>query len=298
MNRTIYALGFFDGVHTGHAQLLLRCRELSAEYRCRSGAVTFASHPEARVLGKPPALINSLRDRERLMKDRFHMDDVVILPFDADMQTMHWQDFLKMLERDFGAAGFVCGEDFRFGSRGQGTAALLTGYCRERQLPCAVVPDQTIDGIRVSSTHIRRLIEAGDMEGAVRFLGHPHILSGTVVHGKALGRKLGFPTANLMLPRELAVPKFGAYATRAAVDGKIYAAVTNVGTRPTVEGSGITVETWLLDFSGDLYGRELVLEFYRFLRPEQKFPDLAALQQMTRLDAEQTRQFLKTTFTQ
>ena len=155
-----------------------------------------------------------------------------------------------------------------------------------------------IDGIRVSSTYIRRQIETGDMETAVRFLGHPHILSGTVVHGQALGRKLGIPTANLRLPEGLAVPKFGVYACRAVVDGKAYPAVTNIGTRPTVEGIGITVEPWILDYTGDLYDREITLEFYRFLRPEMKFPDLSALQAEIRRNAEQTRSYLQTTLTE
>jgi len=161
-----------------------------------------------------------------------------------------------------------------------------------------VVPEQTIDGIRVSSTYIRRQIEEGDMATAVRFLGHPHILTGTVVHGKALGRKLGIPTANLLLPEGMAIPRFGVYACRARIDGKVYPAVTNIGTRPTVEGVGVTVEPWILDYSGDLYDREITLEFYFFLRPEMKFPSLEALQAEIRRNAQQTRDFLQTTFTE
>lgn len=293
MNKTIYALGVFDGVHIGHGALLSACRCLAMENDCAAGVVTFGTHPDTLVQGKTPRLINSPRDREWLLQTKFHMDTVVTLPFDRHLQTMAWEDFLDMLRSFQGAAGFVCGEDFRFGYQGQGNAALLEDYCRRHGLPCTVVPDQTLDGIRVSSTYIREQLETGDMATAVKFLGHPHVLTGTVVHGKALGRKLGFPTANLQLPEGLAVPKFGVYACRCVIDGKAYPAVTNIGTRPTVEGQGITVEPWILDYEGDLYGREITLEFYFFLRPEMKFPSLEALQAEIRRNAEQTRAYLR-----
>ena len=298
MNKTIYALGFFDGVHIGHAALLKECRSLAEAHGCRAGVVTFAEHPQNQVAGKSPSLITGVRDRERLLYQRFSMDTVVTLHFDAHMRTLPWQEFIEMLLRDYDAAGFVCGEDFRFGYKGQGNAPLLSDYCGQLQIPCVVVPEQTIDGIRVSSTYIRRQIEEGDMATAVRFLGHPHILTGTVVHGKALGRKLGIPTANLLLPEGMAIPKFGVYACRALIGDKAYPAVTNIGTRPTVEGVGITVEPWILDYSGDLYDREITLEFYFFIRPEMKFPSLEALQAEIRRNAQQTRDFLQTTFTQ
>ena len=293
MNKTIFALGFFDGVHLGHAALLSACRRLAAQTRCKAGAVTFDAHPDTLISGQTPGLINTSLDRGRLLREAFHMDTVAALPFDARMRAMPWEDFLAMLRSGHGAAGFVCGEDFRFGHRGAGNAAVLEHYCRTAGLPCQVVPQQTMDGIRISSTYIRRQIETGDMETAVRFLGHPHILTGTVVPGHQLGRKLGIPTANLRLPEELAVPKFGVYICRALVDGRAYPAVTNIGTRPTVSGSGITVEPWILDYTGDLYGQEITLEFYRFLRSEQKFPTLEALQAQIRRDAEETRTYLE-----
>ena len=298
MNKTIYALGFFDGVHIGHAALLKRCREMAGAEGCDAGAVTFDVHPETLVLHQAPVLLNAPRDRELLLRENFHMQTVVTLPFDEQMRSMPWADFLEMLRRDYGAAGFVCGDDFRFGFRGQGNAQILEEYCRERDLPCAVVPEQTLDGIRVSSTYIRSQIESGDMATAVRFLGHPHILRGTVVHGRALGRKLGVPTANLRLIPGMVVPRFGVYACRCIIDGTAYPAVTNVGTRPTVEGQSVTVEPWILDYSGDLYGREITLEFYYFIRPEKKFPDLEALKAEIHRNAEETRKYLQTTFTQ
>ena len=206
--------------------------------------------------------------------------------------SMPWRDFLQEL-LEFGAAGFVCGHDFRFGNRGEGNAEKLQALCRELDLPCVIVPEQTVDGQRVSSTLIRGLIETGDMAGAIRYLGHPHIISGPVVHGKQIGRTLGIPTANLVLEPDQAVPCFGVYACRCIVDGVSYPAVTNVGTRPTVSGVGVTVEPWILDFSGDLYDRMITLEFHEFLRKETKFNGLSALQEQIRKDAERTRAFFQ-----
>jgi len=293
MNKTIYALGFFDGVHIGHGALLEACRELARERGCDAGVITFGTHPEALVLGASPRLINTPKDREWLLREHFSMDHVVTLPFDEQMRTMPWEEFLSVLREKFGAAGFVCGEDFRFGYRGEGNAALLEAYCREESLPWAVIEDQTIDGIRVSSTYIRQQLEAGDMATAVKFLGHPHTLSGTVIHGRALGRKIGVPTANIVIPEGLVVPKFGVYACSCRIDGVRYPAVTNLGTRPTVEGRHIRVESWILDYSGDLYGREITVEFHYFLRPEQKFPSLEALQAEIQRNARETRDYLK-----
>lgn len=290
MNSYIYALGFFDGVHVGHQALLQACLRLARERDAAAGIVTFDAHPDTLVLGQTPRLLNTPQDRERLLR-RFGMERVVCLPFDHKMFTTPWRDFLAMLEGSYGAAGFVCGEDFRFGSRGAGSASLLAAYCREKGLPCAVVPEQYIRGVRVSSTYIRSLIEAGKAETAGEFLGHPHIFTGSVVHGKQLGRTLGIPTANLCLPEELVVPRFGVYACQAWIRGKAYPAVTNIGTRPTVSGNGITVEPWILDYQGDLYGQELTLEFYKFLRPEQRFASLEALQAEIRRNAEQTREY-------
>ena len=290
-NKTIYALGFFDGVHVGHQALLKACRELADLHGCKAAAVTFSSHPDTLVLGKTPVLINTIEDRVRLLKAA-GMDDVIVLPFDRTLMTTHWSEFLRaFLELD--AAGFVCGSDFRFGAGGSGTAKKLEGFCRGRDLACAIVAQQELDGIRISSTHIRGLLEAGCMKEANRFLGHAHVLTGEVVSGRKLGRTLGIPTANLSLPEEVVKLPFGVYACKAAVDGNTYIAVTNIGNRPTVGGHRVTVEPWLLDFTGDLYGKQLTLSFHRFLRPEQKFPSLDALKEEIQKNAAETRKFFE-----
>lgn len=288
MKKTIYALGFFDGVHLGHQALLKACTDLATEYGCSCGVVTFEGHPDTLVLGSTPKLITGSHDRHRLLT-AYGMESVVVLPFDANLMKMPWQDFFRMLLEKYNAGGLVVGEDFRFGYKGEGTAEKLKAACDAEQIPCAILPQQTLNGKVVSSTYIRFLLEQGDMAAANAFLGHPHILTQTVVPGKKLGRTIGIPTANLHLPEGVLVPKFGVYACRCSIDGKKYPAVTNVGIRPTVSGSGITVEPWILDFADDIYGKEITLEFHAFLRSEQKFDSLEELKAEILKNADETR---------
>ena len=291
MKKYIYALGFFDGVHLGHQKLLKECVRLATEYGCATAAITFDRHPKSLFTDTPTVLISTIPDRELLMK-RYGIDFVRVLTVTRETMSQPWQEFVEQLISE-GAAGFVCGDDFRFGYRGEGSGEKLMEFCHQRNLPCVIVPEQTVEDIRISSTYIRRQIESGDMATAVKFMGHPYTLTGTVVRGQQLGRTLGIPTANLRLPAGLAIPKFGVYACSVVIDGIRYPAVTNIGTRPTVSGEGITVEPWILDYSGDLYGREITLEFFRFLRSERKFPSLADLQAEIHRNAEETRRILK-----
>lgn len=287
----IFALGFFDGVHLGHQALLAQCCRLAEETGAATAAITFDKHPQSLYVPDPPVLLSTEADRRRLLH-QYGIRVVHTLPVTQETMGIPWEAFLERL-LELGAVGFVCGDDFRFGHKGQGNTAKLRQFCEDRGLPCVVVSEQTLNGNRISSTLIRSRIDSGDMESATKYLGHPHVLTGTVVHGQQIGRKLGFPTANLLIPTGVAVPKFGVYACRAVVDGKSYPAVTNVGTRPTVAGTGVTVEPWILDFSGDLYDRQIRVEFYRFLRPEMKFPDLEALQREILRNADETRAYLK-----
>ena len=289
--KRIYALGFFDGVHLGHQALLRECCRLAKEHSCATAAITFDAHPQSLFSADPPALISAAPDRTQLLR-RYGINHIHMFPVSREVMSTSWDTFLEHLLEN-GAIGFVCGEDFRFGHRGEGTAEKLTAFCAERKLPCVIVPEQTMDGKRISSTLIRTFVEAGQMEQARVFLGHPHTLSGRVQHGQKLGRKLGVPTANLVVPAGVAVPKFGVYVCRVTVDGVSYPAVANVGTRPTVNGNHITVEPWILDFTGDLYEKEICLEFYAFLRSEIKFSDLDALKQQIHADAVQTRKYFE-----
>ena len=289
-NKTIFALGFFDGVHLGHQALLKACRELAKQLNCKAGVVTFVGHPDELVTGQKTMLINTYQDRRRLLKG-YGMETVVELTFDENLMKLPWQDFYQMLRREYNAVGLVCGEDFRFGFRGHGNAKVLQEICAADGIPCAVIPQQTLEGIAVSSTHIRSLLQRGNIEEAEKFLGHRHSFTGTVVKGQQLGRRLGTPTANLSLPGELLCLPFGVYICRAKAQGVDCPAVTNIGIRPTVSGENVTVEPWLLDYEGDLYGRELTLEFCRYLRPERKFSSLTELQQEIFKNGEQTRRY-------
>lgn len=291
-DKTIYALGFFDGVHLGHQALLEACRRIAREQNCRPGAVTFTAHPDGFVKGKAPALICTETQRRHLLEQQ-GIVSVVELNFDKALMTMPWKDFIQMLQAEHGAAGFVCGADFRFGYKGEGTAEILKEYCDNSGVPCAIVPEQRLDGIRISSSHIRTLLEQGDVAQANRFLGHPYTISGKVVTGRGLGHTLGSPTANVQLSLTAVQLRCGVYACKTNIDGKEYKAVTNIGWRPTVDGHHITVEAWILDFDADLYGRELTLALYDFLRPEEKFADLAALKAQIQADAAKTQAFFQ-----
>lgn len=292
-NKKIIALGFFDGVHLGHQALLKACLIMAKQEKMTPCAITFDSHPQSLFAEQVPPTVNTVADREALLRE-YGMEDIRVLPVTKEVMSTDWQDFLERLICD-GAAGFVCGSDFRFGAGGSGTAEKLASYCKEKGLLCAIVPEQTMDGIRISSTHIRRLLEQGAMAEAARFMGHPHRLSGSVISGRQLGRTLGIPTANILIPEGVVVPRHGVYACMAEADGQKFAAVTNIGSRPTVGGHRITVEAWLLDFRGDLYGKNLTLDFYKFLRPEKKFDSLEELKAEIRENACQTREFFEKT---
>ncbi|MBQ1410164.1 MAG: bifunctional riboflavin kinase/FMN adenylyltransferase [Oscillospiraceae bacterium] len=300
--QSVIALGFFDGVHLGHGDLLSKTATLAARTGRRALALTFDRSP-----GKDGRLLSSVADRVRLMHALYGLDGVVVLPFTEAFMRQPWDAFLDSLVQDYAATHFVCGWDYRFGFRGEGNSDLLQAWCASHGLGCEVLAAHRIDGVTVSSTHLKMLIEAGDMETAARFYGHPHRLSGVVQPGKQLGRTLGFPTANLLPPPELVLPKDGVYAVRAmlpmarrcaplpglcaggqamlvptqarAPELQSFVGVCNVGTNPTVGDKQRTVETWLSGFEGELYGQELTVDFYHRLRDEKKFPSLEALKE-------------------
>ena len=291
--KRVIALGFFDGVHIGHGELLKRTRERAAEQNAMPSVLSFDVHPDTLVFGKEVPLINSAIGREEIIRRCYGIENVVFIHFNRRVMQMDWRDFLEDLIRDLQICHIVVGHDFCFGYKGQGTAVRLKEYCAEHGLGCDVIPPVMLDGQIVSSTHIRELIAAGKIEEANRWLGHPHTLADTVHSGYHLGRKLGTPTINMFFPHGVIVPRHGVYATKVYLEnGEAYIAVTNVGVRPTVsQEDRVSVESHLLDYSGNLYGRQARVEFYSFLRDETKFSDYAALSEQIHKDAENARAY-------
>ena len=282
VEKTVIALGFFDGVHRGHGALLRKAAERAGELNAAPAVFTFDRSPKEFVTGKPVLLINSNDDRRDIIRRVYGIQRVIFAPFDREMMTMPWQDFItELLVKQYGAVHLVAGHDYRFGHKNEGTVERLREKCRELGLGCDIIPKVELEGITVSSTYIRTLLEQGDVERAALFLGHPHCLSQTVRHGQRLGRTIGIPTVNLAVPAHVLTPERGVYITRAFLpDGRSCPGVTNVGTRPTVtDGDTVSVETYLLGFDGDLYGQTVRLDFYKRLRGEVKFPSLEALRQ-------------------
>ena len=255
--KRVIALGFFDGIHIGHAALLRRTKERAAEIGATPSVLSFDVHPDTLVFGTDVPLINSAAGRADLIRRLFGIESVIFIHFDRTVMQMPWQEFVQTLIHEMDAAWVVVGHDFRFGWKGEGTADRLKDYCAEHGIGCDIIPAVTMDGRLVSSTYIRDLIASGDMETANRFLGHPHVLVDTVHYGYRLGTKMGTPTINMRFPDGVIVPRFGVYAAKAFLeDGSEHMAVTNVGVRPTVSGENrVSVESFILDFSGNQIGR-------------------------------------------
>ena len=282
------ALGFFDGVHIGHGALLNKTKQRAQELGAMPSVLSFDVHPDTLVLGKDVPLINSALGREEIIRRCYGISDVVFIHFSRQTMQMPWQDFADNIISQLGLVWMVVGHDFCFGYRGEGTAEKLRDYCAQRNIGCDIIEPVRLDGRVVSSTYIRTLIADGEMEQAARYLGHPHTLQDTVHSGYHLGTKLGAPTINMRFPEGVIVPRHGVYAAKVYLeDGSEHIAVANVGIRPTVsEDQSVNVETHLIEFSGNLYGRQARVEFYRFLRPERKFPDYEALSRQIRQDAD------------
>ena len=298
VEKTVIALGFFDGVHRGHGALLRKAAERAGELNAAPAVFTFDRSPKEFVTGKPVLLINSNDDRRDIIRRVYGIQRVIFAPFDREMMTMPWQDFItELLVKQYGAVHLVAGHDYRFGHKNEGTVERLREKCRELGLGCDIIPKVELEGITVSSTYIRQLVRDGELERAAVFLGHRHCLSQTVSHGFRFGRTIGIPTINFTVPEHVLVPEKGVYVTRVYLpDGGSYAGVTNVGTRPTVSDSAdVSIETFLLDFDGDLYGKRIRLEFCRRLRAEKKFDSPQQLKDEIEKNVAQTRAYFRET---
>jgi riboflavin kinase / FMN adenylyltransferase len=272
------AVGEFDGVHLGHREVI----------RGADTVLTFEPHPRTVVApDSAPKLLTSLAIKADLIAS-LGVDELVVIPFDGDRMGQTAQEFIdhELIER-LGAQRVSVGENFRFGNKARGDADLLRA---QDAFETRVTEMVELDGEIISSTHIRGLVAVGDVAAAARYLGAPFQMRGTVAHGDKRGRTLGFPTANLVPDPKLVVPDHGIYACRAHVDGETYIAATNVGVRPTFKtGRGLLVEAFLLDFDGDIYDRELRLDFLARLRGERRFDSVDALVEQMHRDVEETR---------
>ena len=289
------ALGYFDGVHMGHRALMDRAVLRAKEIGGVSAVFTFDKHPSTVVTGRSVPLLTSDASRREEIKQLGGVDEVIFGHFDAELRTMDWRDFIhKLLVGRFNAQYIISGHNNRFGYMGRGTAEGMAEECAKAGIGYDCIPDVKIDGIVVSSTYIRQLISLGDMERATRFLGHPYTITGVVGHGRKVGRTYGVPTVNLPLPREMALPPYGVYASRVLVDGRAHLAATNIGVKPTfVDGGAPTIEPHLLDFTGDLYDKQIHVELHSFLRPERAFPSVDALHAAIEENVRQTRAFFE-----
>ena len=270
------AVGTFDGVHLGHRRVIAGADTV----------LTFDPHPAAIVAPQAaPKLLTTL-DRKAALIEDLGVEELVVIPFDADFASRSAQEFIDdVLVGTLGATHVAVGENFRFGHKAQGDADLLRS---DERFETRVEPLLEVDGEIVSSSHIRGLVLGGAMEYADQLLGAPFVVAGEVVGGDERGRELGFPTANLVPPEGHVVPAHGVYACRAAG----YSAAVNVGVRPTfVTGRGELIEAYLIDFDGDLYGQTLEIEFLKRLRGERRFDSAEALIEQMHRDVEAARGF-------
>ena len=290
------ALGFFDGIHIGHSALMKKVLEIGAVKSLIPSVITFDAHPLSLVSGNAAPLINSPEDRAGIIQRIFGIDDIIFLHFDMETVRMPWDVFIVHLVDEFGALHLVAGYDFTFGSGGKGNAGLLADKCAEMNLGCDIIPAVTHNGVTSSSTYIRELIAGGDMELAIRFLGHPHVLTDVVRYGYRLGRTMGSPTINMWFPDGVLVPAYGVYATKVYLsDGSEHVGVTNVGVRPTVgDFNQATAETYIIGFQGNLYGQRARVEFYARLRPEVKFGSIDELKAQIQRDSDASQRYFET----
>lgn len=290
--RRVAALGFFDGVHLGHQALMRKAREQAQRLNAQPAVVTFDAHPDTFVRGEKVALLTSMNSRKALIARAGGISDVIMLHFDSQFMRTPWEDFIRSVTDGLGAVHLVMGRDFCCGWRGEGKAERIAAWGREHGVGCDIVEQVALDGTVVSSTHIRSLVEAGDMEQATRFLGHPFYVEDEVVHGYERGRRMGIPTINFPIPSDLIQPRYGVYATCAWLPGGPCPAVTNVGVRPTFSGDrSVTVETNLLDYDGQLYGVRVRVDFLAFLRDETRFTSQEALAAQIRRDIDAARAY-------
>jgi riboflavin kinase/FMN adenylyltransferase len=289
---TLLTIGVFDGVHAGHRHLLGRLRQRAAEKNLLSGVVTFNPHPQS-LLHPDEQLpsLSSLDDRVATLQ-QLGIDMVAVLTFTPMLARLSARDFMSLLKKYLRMRGIVVGPDFTLGRGGEGNIGLLRTLGDEMKFTVEVLPPYTIDGEIVSSTLIRKALIKGDMKRAEKLMGRHFYLAGKVITSDKRGRLLGFPTANLDLEPQQALPNDGIYATITQVDGKRFPSATNIGTRPTFGEGKKMIETHLLDYKGNIYGKEIKVEFMQKLRDEQRFSSSEELKIQIQKDVREVKTVL------
>jgi riboflavin kinase/FMN adenylyltransferase len=269
---TLLTIGVFDGVHVGHRYLLKKLQQRAAEKNLLSGVVTFSPHPQS-VLHQHNQLpwLSSLEDRVRSFRE-LGINMVAVLTFTPKVAQLSAQEFISLVKKHLRMRGIMVGPDFALGRGGEGNIKLLRTLGLEMKFSVEAIRPYTINGEVVSSTLIRQALAQGDMRKVQTLMGRYFYLRGKVITSDKRGRVLGFPTANLDIKPQQALPGNGIYATIAQVDGKQFPSATNIGIRPTFGEGEKIVETHLLNYKGDLYGKDMRLEFVQKLRDEQRFP--------------------------
>lgn len=291
MGSCVLVLGMFDGVHRGHQALLMAGHDLACRYGLPLHVCTFEPHP-LRVLRKEaaPPLLTTLPERARLMAS-FGVDALCVMTFRREVAAIEPEDFLAHLLQVYRPRAVVAGFNYTFGKRGRGDEHMLRAWGEKNDCEIVIVPKVELDGDTVSSTRIRGLMAKGDVHGAARLLGHAYTMSGRVMNGKRIGRTMGYPTANVEIPRNKVLPAFGVYACWLTVGNTVYDAVVNVGRHPTLPEGAVTVEAHVLDHQLMLYGKKVRLTFLQFQRPECTFDSVEALKAQITRDAEDARAF-------
>ncbi|MDH5300207.1 MAG: bifunctional riboflavin kinase/FAD synthetase [Gammaproteobacteria bacterium] len=290
----VATIGNFDGVHRGHQVILQRCRELAKRMNLPLLVITFEPYPdEFFARGNEPPRLTRFREKWGLLAQQ-GVDRVLCLRFNQSLAGMDATDFIRqVLVEGLGVRHLVVGDDFRFGRQRQGDFAMLCQAGKQHGFVVENTSTVAIDSDRVSSTRVRKALQAGELSQAAQMLGRPYFICGHVAHGDKRGRTIGFPTANIHMHRKV-VPLKGVFAV--SVDGLAANAlpgVANVGLRPTVDGSRMLLEVHLFDFEQQIYGRHVQVNFHQFIRAEKKFDGLEALKQQIAADSTAARNFFK-----
>ncbi len=287
----VLALGMFDGVHTGHAWLLRTAREWGLLERLPVVVCTFMQHPLAVIApNSVPPMLSTVPERAARVA-QLKADTLAVLPFDREMMNMTPRAFVDWLMSRFHPRHIVVGFNYTFGIKGEGDAKLLKKMGKILGFEVHIVSPVQVDGHVVSSSRVRDLLEQGNVELALKLLERPYAISGRVEHGKGVGRKLGFPTANVSIPKHKALPAFGIYVARVKTKKGMFPAVVSLGRHPTLPEGDVTLEAYLLNCSQDLYGQKIRVNFLKRLRPEIKFADVQALKDQMAHDVADTKAY-------